>query len=114
MTSVEQILNGVCDAMDVLRRCDVEHDRAQAIVAALRDGGYVIIADQPDHRVNIDDDGWFIEHSIACRVAGTMHTCPATLGIIDMQNDMVYLPVGRFLITGYETVTGWPTLERIP
>lgn len=34
---------------------------------------------QPDHLINFDEDGWTIQHSMRCRVEGTLFDCPYTL-----------------------------------
>src|SRR4051794_5532242 len=45
------------------------------VIAELAAEGFVVIPDEPDHYVNFDMAGWFIVHSVACRVAGTLGTC---------------------------------------
>lgn len=82
-------------------------DLADVACKALRDAGLVVLADQPDHFLNVDGDGWFIEHSIACRVAGTIGTCDVNQAVRRVADDLEH---GRWKVT--EISEGLPTLER--
>lgn len=48
---------------------------ADALNGAERGPRMVSIPDEPNHYVTFDDSGWFIEHSVACRRAGTLGDC---------------------------------------
>lgn len=77
--------------------------------------GHVIIPDEPHHYVTFDQGGWFIEHSVACRVAGTIGTCNFNAAIREIAED--FDPdedpdqLGRWRITWIDG-EGLPSLER--
>lgn len=96
------------------RRCDCGSD-ATAVIAALLDAGYVIVPDEDDHYVTFDASGWFVEHSIACRQAGTLGTCAYNAAIreiaIDFDAEGDPEQPGRWKITNIDS-EGLPLLER--
>jgi hypothetical protein len=73
--------------------------------------GYVVIKDEPDHYVTFDEDGWFIEHSVACRVAGTLGTCDYNKAIRMVADEPDPDDFGRWRITELDS-EGLPSLER--
>lgn len=54
-----------------------------------------------DHFVTFNEDGWFIEHSFDCRLAGTIGTCKHNQAILNY-GDTEQLPHGRWLLSVYE------------
>lgn len=101
----------VHNVLTVLRSLPVEQ-RAAAV--GLAGDGYVVIRDQPDHFVTFDENGWFIEHSIACRVAGTIATCEYKVALREIAAfDAVPDPadMGRWRISNIDS-EGLPSLER--
>jgi hypothetical protein len=73
--------------------------------------GYVVIKDEPDHYVTFDEDGWFIEHSVACRAAGTLGTCDYNKAIRMVADEPDPDDFGRWRITDIDS-EGLPSLER--
>lgn len=65
---------------------------------------------QPDHFVNFDVDGWFVEHSMACRLAGTIGTCDYNAAIREIADEPDAEQFGRWRITDIDE--GLPSLER--
>jgi hypothetical protein len=63
----ERIVQVVTDGIANTRRFPADVGAA-IIVQLLEDC-------QPDHFVHFDADGWFVEHSMACRLDGTLGTC---------------------------------------
>lgn len=85
-----------------------------AMLASLAAEGYVVIPDQPDHFVTFDETGWFVEHSVACRLVGTLGTCENNLAVRRIADDMdPHNPtdLGRWRITEIDS-EGLPSLER--
>ncbi len=59
-----------------------------------------VLPDQPDHFITFDESGWLIEHSVACRFAGTIGTCEATTAMRRVPDGgESSLPSGRFRVT---------------
>lgn len=87
------------------------------VIADLAEAGFVVIPDQPDHYVTFDQGGWFITHSVACRVAGTLGTCAYNAAIrkvaeaFDPDDDADQL--GTWKITDIDS-EGLPSLEAVP
>lgn len=115
---VEAALAAMYQALTTL--CDTEPepssgwDEARILLGALVAEGYVVIEDQPDHFVTFDESGWFVEHSIACRVAGTIGTCAYNSAIRHVADDKdPHDPgdLGRWRITEIDS-EGLPSLER--
>ena len=52
--------------------------------------------DEPNHYVTFNPDNWFIEHSMACRLAGTIGTCKWNEYVADIPQGVV--APGRYLI----------------
>lgn len=68
-----------------------------------------------DHFVNFDETGWFVEHSFACRVAGTLGTCKwgqAIRNIVDDEWEFDLDQHGRWRIIEVDS-EGCPSLERV-
>lgn len=90
--------------------------RLHAAFEALDQAGLVVVEDEPHHYVTFDEYGWFIEHSVACRIAGTIGTCTyneAVRGVVedfDPNEDPDQL--GRWRITDIDD-EGLPSLERV-
>lgn len=86
---------------------------ARTIVQALHDAGLVILPDEPHHYVTFDDNGWFIEHSVECRVNRTLGTCEHNDGIRQFADRLTAdnAPLGRWLIRGFDA-HGTPALDR--
>lgn len=71
-----------------------------------------MVASQSDHFVTFDADGWFIEHSMACRVAGTLGTCRCNRAIREVYDEPPPEDQwGRWRITDVDS-EGLPLLER--
>lgn len=68
-----------------------------------------------DHFVTFDADGWFVEHSLACRLAGTLGTCGYNRAVREVADDGPpdEDDLGRWRITGIDS-EGLPELERAP
>lgn len=81
------------------------------LIEKLAEQGYVIVRDEPDHFVTFDEDGWFIEHSVACRVAGTIGTCAYNQAIREIADEPDPGQMGRWRITEVDS-EGLPSLER--
>lgn len=81
---------------------------AEDVVDALREA-------EPDHFVTFADDGWFIEHSMGCRIDGTIGTCGYNHAVREIADDYAYEPDdwGRWWITDIDE-EGLPSLERAP
>jgi hypothetical protein len=65
---------------------DADRHLAEQIVAAIE-------ASQPDHIIEITEDRWTIQHSMACRVDGRLFDCPVNraayrLAIANWPDDM--------------------------
>lgn len=87
----------------------------QRRVDQIQEAGYAIIPDSPDHFVTFDETGWFVEHSVACRMAGTLGTCEYNQAIRSVANDILDDDdleglTGRWRIV--EVDEGLPSLER--
>lgn len=82
-------------------------------LAGIADAGLVIIEDEPDHYVTFDEDGWLIEHSVACRVAGTIGTCAYNATIREIADEPWPDQFGRWRITEIDS-EGLPSLTRAP
>lgn len=70
-------------------------------------------AHEPENnRATFDtEDTWFIEHSLDCRIAGTIGTCEFNHAIKDLTEEQYELTPGRWRITGIDEM-GLPSLER--
>jgi len=83
---------------------------AENLVAA----GLRIVKNDPHHYVCFTEDTWFIEHSLDCRIAGTIGTCEFNHAILDITAQQA-MPdprqLGRWRITGIDS-EGLPSLER--
>lgn len=73
--------------------------------------GMVQIPDEPNHYVTFDDNGWFIEHSVACRIAGTLGTCEFNQAVRTFTEDIGRIVTGRWLIAGVDSA-GMPILQN--
>ena len=76
--------------------------------------GYRIVKNDPEHYVCFTEDTWFIEHSLDCRVAGTIGICMFNHAILDLADELPAPPenlLGRWRITGIDE-DGRPNLER--
>lgn len=99
----------------------VFHQEGNTITVSSKDAtSHIILPNEPDHFVTFDEKGWFVEHSIACRIAGTLGTCEyndAVRKIADMPDCALgpYEPdsdlFGRWCITEIDS-EGLPILER--
>ena len=68
----------------------------------------VVVPDQPEHFVTFDDDGgWFVEHSLECRLSGTIGTCDYNTAIRNCDETP---EAGRWRITSIDE-EGLPSLE---
>jgi hypothetical protein len=80
--------------------------------------GYRVVLDDPNHYVCVTEDTWFIQHSLDCRIAGTIGTCKYSHVIKDLSeasHDFIrdHSGVGFALrITGIDR-DGNPTLEGV-
>jgi hypothetical protein len=83
---------------------------ARKVIRHLFDHGYVIVPNDPYHYVTFDYTGWFIEHSVACRQAGTLGTCDYNSAIREVADDDPDL-IGRWKIRDLDG-EGLPSLER--
>lgn len=83
----------------------------QKIADNLVAAGYRIVKNDPNHYVCFTEDTWFIEHSLDCRIAGTIGTCEFNRSIKDLGEEQYELSPGRWLITGIDEM-GLPSLER--
>lgn len=75
--------------------------------------GKVVIVVEPDHYVTFTTTGWFIEHSLNCRMGGKMGECPYHASIDEVADDMTGMGdhgLGRWKITGID-LEGLPHLE---
>lgn len=108
------------------RRCKFSHlvaddlaDRASGVAEDWYNerGAFIPTPDDADHFVTFDRDGWFVEHSIACRRAGTLGTCAYNVAIrevaIDFDSEGDPQQLGRWRITNIDS-EGIPSLERAP
>lgn len=80
-------------------------------IESLTEQGYRLVPDQPEHYVTFDKDGWFIEHSIICRLMGTIGTCEYNTAIREVYDEPVPDEFGRWKITLIDD-EGLPSLER--
>lgn len=118
ITPHEIIVNYFLDAsVDLYAKWYSSDNKADDILDYLTRNGYMIITDEPNHYVTFDYDGWFVEHSIACRVAGTIGTCEFNQAVrkiadnFDPMDDEDLL--GRWQITDIDS-EGLPSLQRAP
>lgn len=82
-------------------------------LSELQAEGYAVIPDESDHYVTFAADGWFIEHSVACRIAGTIGTCDFNQAIRDAYGaPPPPEDFGRWCITGIDD-EGMPNLRRV-
>lgn len=74
--------------------------------------GWRIVEDEPDHFVTFDEQGWFIEHSLDCRITGTIGTCTYNAAIREVYDEAPHPDdMGRWRITAVDD-EGVPSLER--
>lgn len=93
---------------------DAAMEDAETALLALAENGFVVIADEPKHFVTFNEKGWFIEHSIACRLAGTLGTCEFNQAIVEIAEDMTTPDeYGRWWIIEVDE-EGLPLLEAAP
>lgn len=85
---------------------------AREVVDELGRRGFVVLADSADHYVTFDERGWFVEHSIACRRAGTLGTCEYNSAVREIADEPDPEQFGRWCITGIDS-EGLPSLERV-
>lgn len=87
-----------------------------SLLAAGARGGwtldYRLVKNEPDHYVTFDETGWFIEHSLDCRIAGTIGTCAHNGAIRAIGEPKFPDHLGRWRITGIDS-EGLPSLERV-
>lgn len=61
-------------------RCGEERtSRVRALSAEAHQAGAIaaaILASQPHHLIEVRPDGWTIQHSMECRIAGQLFDCP--------------------------------------
>lgn len=84
---------------------------ARSVLLALAAAGYVVLPDQPDHFITFDSDGWFVEHSIACRVAGTIGTCDYNGAARELDDEFDAELIGRWRMVSIDS-EGLPEVER--
>lgn len=66
-----------------------------------------------DHYVTFDEDGWFIEHSLTCRMAGEMAKgCRYQKAVNEIADPDDADLWGRWRITDVDDM-GLPSLERV-
>lgn len=96
-----------CDIVDEM----LDPENRGLLLAAMAEADGVVY--EPDHFVTLDGDGWFIEHSMACRLAGTLGTCEYYRAV-RLVYDEPPPPgdFGRWRITDIDEV-GLPSLERV-
>jgi hypothetical protein len=86
----------------------------QKIAENLIAAGLRIVKNDPDHYVCFTEDTWFIEHSLDCRINGTIGTCEFNHAILDITSQQA-MPdprqLGRWRITGIDS-EGLPSLEH--
>lgn len=105
------------EVVDALARVDVGGGTplgeiiARKVVKALGNIGYALVRDDGWHYVTFDEDGWFIEHSVACRQAGTLGTCDFNRAIREIADEPDLDLFGRHRITEVDS-EGLPSLER--
>jgi len=87
-------------------------DDREVTVSSKNATSHVILKNEPDHYVNFDEDGWFIEHSIPCRVAGTIGTCEYNTAIREVYDEPDPDDFGRWRIVDIDE-EGCPSLERV-
>ena len=77
--------------------------------------GKVQIIEQPDHWVTFAETGWFVEHSLDCRLSGHMAECPYHAAIEKWVAGRMYRPDNdngrRYCIVSVEE-DGFPVLHR--
>jgi hypothetical protein len=74
--------------------------------------GWRIVEDDPDHFVTFEADGWFIEHTLSCHLAGTLGTCIYNTVIREVYDGPPDpADFGRWRITEIDE-EGMPSLER--
>ena len=101
-----------------IRRALFDTVAGQGAAAAMRkiaenldEAGYRIVKNDPEHYVCFTEDTWFIEHSLDCRIAGTIGTCEFNRSIRDLNAEQYELTPGRWRIAGIAW-NGAPNLER--
>jgi hypothetical protein len=66
---------------------------------------------EPDHFVVFDEKGWFVEHSLSCRLDGTLGTCDYNAAIRAVADEPNPEDFGRWRITSIDS-EGLPSLDR--
>jgi hypothetical protein len=79
------------------------------VQAEERERVYAVLGN--DHHVTFTDDGWVIEHSVTCRLAGTMADCENNQAVRLLAEEVGLARTGRWLITGINS-EGFPRLVR--
>lgn len=83
------------------------------IARNLSAAGLRIVKNDPDHYICFTEDTWFIEHSLDCRIAGTIGTCKYNHAILDITSQQA-MPdprqLGRWRIISV-TDEGFPILD---
>ena len=95
-----------------------ERDRVRACISKAIDQHteathkYVLGYQEPDHFVTFGKESWFIEHSMGCRMAGTLGTCDYNEAADLLANDNDWSPAGRWRFVSLHGDNGFPELER--
>jgi hypothetical protein len=104
------VADALVHAFQVLEDTGSWRVTADSLIDGVETRGYRIVRDDPNHYVNLtEDDRWFIEHSLDCRINGTIGTCKFNRAIMDLPEEL-RIP-GRYRILGI--VHGIPTLESV-
>lgn len=93
---------------------------ARLVLTAVCERGWRIVrpADDDPHYVTFSEDGWAIEHSGACRNAGSMLNCPLDIEVRQFREPPL-TGLGRYRIVtseggyAFETVDDAPTTTAI-
>lgn len=84
---------------------DSDHDTAacvaqNALASACNVAGYVVVKDDPHHVVELTPAGWTLQHSLSCRLSGSLFDCPMNVAVRNVMR-AVDGPAtfGRFIAT---------------
>lgn len=64
------------------------------------------------HFATFTDEGWWVEHDLACRLSGELPTCRYTTTVALIADEIDVGIIGRWRITDIDS-EGLPSLERV-
>ena len=81
-----------------------DHDVARCVasnaLAVLNLAGFIVVPDEPEHVLELRDDGWTLQHSLACRLSGALFDCPVNVAVsAHLADTGPPDDLGRFVVT---------------